>query len=450
MFEKTLPGGRLKRIIALYLAVILMVFCFNASAETSSISVFPDVSPSDWFFVSVQQVKALGIINGYGDGTFGPDDLLTRAQIFQILYNKYGTDQLTANPYSDVSSTDWYYDATCWARAKGLDEGIVTDKALYPEKTVTREEFVRILYNNAGKPSADPTVLNAYTDANDISNFASDAFAWAISNGIVLGVSDTALSPKASITRAQAATMIVRYLCNIDHATLPTLSVSDLPEASIQDSNILLGYRNIDGTTNADYVNNVSTVGKKAEYPTTGQADTPNANGYFTEANVDIEGAVLVYEALDYTHEQLGNYGMVWTTSDELEEYTLMRAKEAYQRYEAAGWDHEAVGYTESGSSKLHTRPDGSLIVVGEILDTFLSDFVSGKTYTPDLDSNEFYQRAVLTWINSPGHYEILKLNNVECCFARYRNVWIMCCYGEGYPYGVNPAQYASTNYYVR
>lgn len=119
--------------------------------------------------------------------------------------------------YADVPSGEWYYPAVAWAQSKKLDEGIVNGSVFSPNASITREEFVRVLYNLAGKPNVNSSSLDGFTDVNQISSFAKEAFAWAVDKGIITGTSATTLSPTATLERSQAATMVIRYLRYIDY-----------------------------------------------------------------------------------------------------------------------------------------------------------------------------------------------------------------------------------------
>ncbi len=401
------------RIVAFILATVfaVSVSCVFPVADDStdtrktidtSAKSFSDVSYRNWYFGSVMQAVQMGFVNGYEDGTYMPKDKITRAQICQILYNYRGNGASVSLSIDDVEPFRWYYDSVCWAVSQELIL-MHSGGKFEPDAALTREELIYALYVLAGRQSANIDALDGFTDVNAISTTSYKiAFAWSVSNKIIYGVTSTTLEPRSSTTRAEVAGVMVRYADIISHETVPEI-----------DSAVMNGQRNPDGSTIAANVNSLTSVGKSEDYPTIGQADKANANGYLTEADVDISGAVLCYDALDCIHRQLGNYGLVWTTSDELEEYTLLRAKEVFGMLAENSWTDI---FDDDGLSPYHKRPDGSLTFCAENL-----GFVSNASS----DYASYTEDVVTSWIASSEHYSLVKYNNIECCIARYENVWV-------------------------
>lgn len=160
---------------------------------------YGDVQPGDWFFGAVQYVTENGLMNGTGNG-FEPNLATSRAMIWTILARM--SDVNTA------SSGEWYAVAQQWAIANGVSDGTM------PNGTITREQLAAMLYRYAvskgmvkGPATAD---LSVFADANSVSSYAVEAMQWAVSTGLISGM-DGKLNPQGSATRAQVATMLMRF-----------------------------------------------------------------------------------------------------------------------------------------------------------------------------------------------------------------------------------------------
>jgi hypothetical protein len=124
-------------------------------------------------------------------------------------------------PFTDVGSGQWYTDAIAWASSNDLITGIGNNK-FAPNDPITREQFATLMYRYTqwsdtedGTPrAASPTDANlsAYTDAETVSDWAREAMAWAVSTGLITGRTETTLAPEIPATRAEAATLLQRYL----------------------------------------------------------------------------------------------------------------------------------------------------------------------------------------------------------------------------------------------
>ena len=113
------------------------------------------------------------------------------------------------NPFADVKSSDYYYDAVLWAYANSVVNG--TGRSTFsPKKNVTREQLAAILYRYSGTPTTSGR-LTSFTDADNVSSYATNAMKWAVGAGIITG-SGSKLDPQGSATRAQVAAMLHRYL----------------------------------------------------------------------------------------------------------------------------------------------------------------------------------------------------------------------------------------------
>lgn len=161
---------------------------------------FTDVKEGDWFFGAVQYVYGEGIMGGDGsESTFNPHGRMTRAMVWTVLGRLSG---------ADVSGTGsgWYAKAQAWAISAGVSDGT------NPDGSITREELVTMLWRYAGNPVAQAD-LSAFSDGAAVSNWAEGAVQWAVSTGLLQGDGGR-LNPGGSATRAEVATILMRY-CEI-------------------------------------------------------------------------------------------------------------------------------------------------------------------------------------------------------------------------------------------
>lgn len=173
---------------------------------------FTDVSTSDWFYGAVKFVYENGLMDGVGDNRFAPNSATTRGMLVTILYRLEGEPAVTGEAgFDDVGDT-WYTDAVIWAAANDIVNGI-GDNQFGPENTLTREQLVTMLYRYAQNKGYDVTAsadLSGYPDADKIQSWAQEAMTWAVAEGIVEGM-DGNLNPAGSATRAQIATILMRF-----------------------------------------------------------------------------------------------------------------------------------------------------------------------------------------------------------------------------------------------
>ena len=176
---------------------------------------FIDVNANDWFYGDVEYVYTKGIMSGTGATIFDPNSQLTRGMIVTILYRMEKEPAVSgASKFTDVDIAQWYGKAVVWA----ADNGIVTgysDTAFGPNDPVTREQLAAILYRYAVYRGMTAVTLEenlgGFADADQISSYAIPAMNWAVGKGLINGSGST-LAPKAQATRAQVAAIIHRYL----------------------------------------------------------------------------------------------------------------------------------------------------------------------------------------------------------------------------------------------
>lgn len=179
---------------------------------------FSDVAEGIWYADAVSYVYQHGLMTGTSENRFSPDVTTSRAMIVTMLYRLEGSPAVSgAAAFPDVAPGQWYADAVAWASANGIVTGY--DNGNFgPEDTITREQLAVIFYRYAAYKGYDKTPaasLDGYTDAAKVSPYATQAMGWAISTGLITGTSDTTLSPGGFATRAQAAVILTRFCQNL-------------------------------------------------------------------------------------------------------------------------------------------------------------------------------------------------------------------------------------------
>ena len=172
---------------------------------------FSDVPETYWAKSYIDEMASRQLMQGYPDGSFGPDKDMTRAEFAALLWNVAGQPLSDAAlPFDDVPSGAWYTAPLAWAFENGYIQGTAANTAA-PDNTVTREQAMTILHRYAGAPACD-AALQGFTDAGDVSAYAQTAMRWAVQNQILSGVTETLLKPAGNATRAQLAAITIRYL----------------------------------------------------------------------------------------------------------------------------------------------------------------------------------------------------------------------------------------------
>lgn len=179
---------------------------------------FTDVRTSDWFYDPVKYVYEEGLMTGTGATAFAPNVTTTRAMIVSILYRLEGGPAVSGNssPFNDVHTSDWYYDAVRWAERTGVVGG-VGDGRFAPNTAITREQLAAMLMNYANYKHQNVSAradLSRYSDADRVSAWAEDAVAWANAEGYISGMTATTIAPQGSATRVQVAAILQRYLAD--------------------------------------------------------------------------------------------------------------------------------------------------------------------------------------------------------------------------------------------
>ncbi len=176
---------------------------------------FHDVAEGDWFYDAVRYAYETGLMDGVGDSLFAPNSQTTRAQLVTILYRLAGEPDVSGDvAFTDVESGLWYSNAVLWAAQKGIVNGI-SETEFAPSGDLTREQLATVLYRYAESMGYDVSAqadLSGFPDAGDIQSYATQALSWAVAEGLLQGFEDDSLQPGGTATRAQIATILMRFL----------------------------------------------------------------------------------------------------------------------------------------------------------------------------------------------------------------------------------------------
>ena len=178
---------------------------------------FTDLAANAWYTDAVAYVYRHGIMEGMSDTAFAPNKSLTRAEAVQVLYNLEGQPTVSGNATFPDLVYEWYKPAIAWAEQTGVVDGY-EDGTFRPDEPVTREEFAQMLYNYAAYKGYDLTAegdLTAFPDGSEVQEWAVPAMAWANGNALINGHDDGTLDPAGTTTRAQAAAILMRFDQNL-------------------------------------------------------------------------------------------------------------------------------------------------------------------------------------------------------------------------------------------
>lgn len=240
----------MKRVLSLILAVIVIL-----SASVTALAAdtgFDDVPENAWYADAVAYVRDNGLMSGTSATTFSPDAATSRGQIATILYRAAGSPAVTGGTnFSDVSSTAYYATATRWASANGIVTGY-PNGSFGPDDPITRQQIAAILWRCAGSPAADRGT--DFADESTISAYASTAVDWARENGIMNGKDGNRFDPNGNATRAQAAVILRNYMQR--NSTAPEPAPDSNPTPAPSGSRSLVVYFSASGNTEtaAEYI----------------------------------------------------------------------------------------------------------------------------------------------------------------------------------------------------
>ena len=179
---------------------------------------FTDVKDGAWYADSVEYAVKHGLFKGMTQTTFEPETAMSRAMFVTVLYRMAGEPDASKydNPFDDVKDGAWYTDAVCWAAGNDIVRGVSATR-FDPDADVTREQSATLLLRYAGFKKYDVSVrddLAAFTDARTVSSWAKDAVQWAVGAKLIQGVTAKTIVPQGNATRAQVATILMRFCEN--------------------------------------------------------------------------------------------------------------------------------------------------------------------------------------------------------------------------------------------
>lgn len=200
-----------RRVLSMMLSVCLLLSTVVTAQAASDVD-------GHWAEEQMQAFIDRGLMNGYGDGMYGPDNSMTRAHYVALINRTAGlTTEADISGYTDVQEGAWYYQDLAKALEAGYMQG-TTSTTMSPNATITREQAVTMLARLLKLEAAEEDVqaLNSYSDLNQVNNWAVEPFAAMVKEGYVKGTSATTLSPKDTLTRAQGVTILYRALAVLE------------------------------------------------------------------------------------------------------------------------------------------------------------------------------------------------------------------------------------------
>lgn len=212
-------GGNYSFKMPAYNLTISTVDDYDCSGKTCPAAGFTDVGSNYWAHREIDFVCANNLFKGCSETEFLPAVTMTRGMLMTVLYRLCGSPSVSGihSSFSDVPSNVYYCDAVAWAHHNCIGNGY-PDGTFRPNDTLTREQLATFLLryaNTMGYDTGKYANISGFTDVGFVSAFADEAFCWAVANGIINGTSATTLSPTDGAARAQVAAMITRFVKNV-------------------------------------------------------------------------------------------------------------------------------------------------------------------------------------------------------------------------------------------
>lgn len=204
----------MKKAISLLLVLAVVLSMIPAAVAAGTLP-FTDVNRLDWFYDAVEYVYEEGLMSGTSATTFAPNGTTTRGMIVTILHRLEGVSMAYGENFADVSADAYYADAVAWASDKGIVTGY-GNGYFGPNDAITRQQLATILFRFAGfygKSTTPRAMLGDFADGDSVADYAIDAMQWAVAEDLIKG-SDGYLNPNGFATRAQVATILERF-CNV-------------------------------------------------------------------------------------------------------------------------------------------------------------------------------------------------------------------------------------------
>lgn len=197
---------------------VYMVSYDESLVKVSPADPYTDVDKSAWYYDAVEFALRKGLFVGTSDTTFAPNTVMSRAMLVTVLWRMEGEPSVTsANAFTDVAADAWYAKPVLWANENNIVSGY--GGGLFgPDDNITREQMAAILNRYAAFKGYDVSVadsLAAFTDAGDASDWALASLKWAVGEKLITGMTTTTLVPQGNATRAQVASILMRYIENV-------------------------------------------------------------------------------------------------------------------------------------------------------------------------------------------------------------------------------------------
>ena len=293
----------IKQILMILLvgSVLTMYPCFAHENTT-----FSDVPKNEWYSDSVEYVFENGLMNGTSKTTFEPASSITRGMIVTIIYRMEGTPVVVSeSEYTDVDKESYYYSPIVWATENGIVNGY-SKEVFAPNDRITREQFAAILYRYADYKGLDISFdlkiveeLKKYDDNSLINDYAKDAISWANHSKLITGTSVTTLEPQGTATRAQAATIFMRFDKWIDEAAneksdeQETGEVSKDNEEPDDDKDVLADNSQNESMKENETPTHTDNTGEEPENGTSNQEKEPDNTTDNNDTEIDYQGLYL-------------------------------------------------------------------------------------------------------------------------------------------------------------
>lgn len=227
-------------------AALLCVLALALPAFAAEENGYTDVPPGAWYEEAADYCRDSGLLQGTENGQFSPEGKVTRSMLATVLYRLAGSPAVTEESgFADVEAGAWYAGAVCWASQGGVMGGY-GDGRFGPEDPVSREQLAAVLWRRAGSPEVQGS---AFADREEIAEYARPAVDWARSAGLLGGVGENRFAPALDLTRAQLAAVILRFSARGEASVMSAIDVMCQPcgLAAMEDGSLLVtdGYNKV-------------------------------------------------------------------------------------------------------------------------------------------------------------------------------------------------------------
>lgn len=284
-----------KRILSLLLSLCLVLGLVPSTAFAASGNLpFTDVKTTDWFYEAVQYAYENGIMNGTSTTTFSPNYTTERGMIVTVLHRMEGTPSVSGTLFSDVATGKYYADAVAWASANDIVNGYGNGN-FGPEDPITREQMATILYRYVEHKGYDTAIagsLSIFSDASKVSSFAVEGMTWAVGSGLINGIGNNLLDPQGSATRAQMATILMRFCNEVVPSDEPENNEpgTDSPGVNEPKDETYTVTFNLNYGNNGEYSSQVVKAGETVSEPSAPSRSGYSFRGWYTETTGGTKG----------------------------------------------------------------------------------------------------------------------------------------------------------------